>query len=77
MSYFSHHPEAYDEIVRRGVANYMGGHMRDDDFIDQLAEALCELQLAGESHHVFDELMKLAQKDIEAAEQSFWGSFAR
>jgi hypothetical protein len=73
MGYFTHNPEAYDEIVRRGVANYMGAHMRDDDFIDQLTEALGELQLAAESHHVFDELMKLAQKDIENAERGFWG----
>lgn len=76
MSYFSHNPEAWDEIERRGVAEYLAGHMSDDDLMDGLTEALIECQMAGESHAVWRELTKLARKQISGCEEVFWGSFA-
>lgn len=75
MSYFSHNPEAYDEIERRGVANYLAFHMGDEALLDDLTEALCELQMASESQTAWKELTRLAQKQIQNAEVSFWDSF--
>lgn len=76
MSFFSHNPEKWDEIERRGVALYLAAHMQDDGLIEDLAEALCELQLASESQAAWKELTRLAHKEIDNEQQDFWGSFA-
>ena len=74
MSYFSENPEKWDEIERRGVAEYIAGHMSDESLLDGLTEALMELQLAGESHNIWKELTGLSEKYIQNAEEVFWGS---
>ncbi len=76
MSFFSHNPEAWDEIERKGVAEYLAGHMQDDDLLEDLAEALTELQLAAESHEVWKQLTKLAGKEIGSGERQFFEDMA-
>ena len=77
MSHFAHHPEAWDEIERYGVAEYLAGHMSDIELLDGLADALTECQQAKESARVWGELVILAHKEISIAEAVYWGSFAR
>lgn len=54
MSYFSHHPEAYDEIEVKGVVDKLLSYFDDDDTDDELRERLmaimAEIQAPSQKH---------------------------
>jgi len=81
MSWASHNPELYDEMIRRGIASYLSHSLHrngfetdaDDDVLVALAEMFQE-----DSHFskVYDALMTLANAQICQAEQNHFARLA-
>jgi len=83
MSYFSHHPEAYDQIEVKGVVSSLLSYFRDDsddeDLRARLSEIMGEIQCPSTKYPkdrvVWDALVEWASDSIKSAEQSYWDSF--
>jgi hypothetical protein len=82
MSYWSHNPEKYDDIIRKGILHWM------DRLIDEAGfegprewsdgyEALIEtLQMDPHTRDVYDAMCNRASKDIINAEQDYFSGLA-
>jgi len=85
MSYFSHHPEAWDEIEVNGIANkllsYFEGDEKDDDLRERLKNILAEIQCPNQKYPkdmvLWDALRDWAHDQIGSSEQDYWDSFVR
>ena len=83
MSYFSYHPEAYDEIEVKGVVTSLLSYFRDDsgdeDLRARLTAIMAEIQCPSAKYPkdriVWDALTAWATDSIQGAEQSYWDSF--
>lgn len=80
MSWAAHNPEAYDEIVRKGILEYIDKQMSDSGFSVpgewlEGYEALIEvLQYDPKLRSIYDAFMHLGNKHIMDAEQSYFSS---
>ena len=75
MSYFSHHPEAYDEIIQKGVAHWLVWYSGlDEDSCDVFAAFISNLQCDydKEARATLNWLMDKAQTQINDAERAYW-----
>lgn len=76
MSWAAHNPEAYDEIIRKGIDNYLCRTITEQGFefldlqpIMALVEAIQEIPAL---RRVYNELLDLASRDIISAEQDYF-----
>lgn len=85
MSYFSHHPEAWDEIERKGIVkklvSYAGFDIPETEenassFFENL---LSNMQLDHDPpiRQIYEMLRVWATEEIEGAEQEYWESLYR
>ena len=79
MSYFSHNPEAWDEIERKGVARKLASvctlTVFSQEEVEQILDCLfVELQCPGkaEDAKVWNALTEWANEEIKDQERSFW-----
>ena len=80
MSWAAHNPEAYDEILKAGIAEKIskelaenGFDFEDDcDFLLAIVESLSQ----AKDTKVYDELVKWSQHEIADAEADYWASIA-
>ena len=89
MNYFSHHPEAHDEIVVKGIARKMVGYAgldwtptkeypRGEEDSQRVFEAfISNLQCDSSPvmRRVCETLIEWAHGEINDEEQAYWESF--
>jgi len=89
MSYFSHHPEAYDEILAKGIARKMTSYVgldcpptkespRGEEDSRTVFEAfILNLQLDSSPvmRRLYGTLIEWAQAEINDEEQAYWERF--
>ena len=79
MSWAAHNPELYDDLIRKGILHWVDNLMDKAGFEvpgewREGYEALVEvLQIEPSVHHIYEELLHLASKDIVHAEQDYFG----
>ena len=76
MSYFSHHPEAYDEILAKGIARKIANYAGEDDrsqFEAFISNLQCDLNPA--MRRVYDTLIEWAHGEIVDEERAYWERF--
>jgi len=84
MSYFSHNPEAYDEIMVKAVTNKLllnAGRDATEDEREFLECIISNLNAANVKHNrsvkwadVFEDLVAWAHEELADQEQAFWDS---
>lgn len=76
MSYWSHHPELYDEICCEGIARFLlnDHHGEQMDAICSLTNTLQEWLSTPVFRPVVDTLRSLAHKEISEIEQEYWAT---
>jgi uncharacterized Fe-S cluster-containing MiaB family protein len=83
MSYFSHHPEAYDEICAKGIARKMTSYagldcqatgVDEEEIRSQFEAFISNLQCDTDPKmlQVYDALITWAQEEVNDQEQAFW-----
>jgi hypothetical protein len=75
MSWASHNPELYEEIVKQGIVNYLmrKAYSQDTYTEEDCLEFLDDLEdnpLHGIKRHIYDMLMSFANADIIDAEHN-------
>ena len=88
MSYFSHNPEAWDEIEHRGVARKLASIWVDvwnlktaveqEEVEEKLAGVFSELTCGPRTsaeRKLWDALTDWAREDIQDQEQAYWERF--
>ena len=85
MSYFSHNPEAYDEICVQAIAQRLYAETGIDDedkreVIVEVARALYEARIpkardTAMPSTVTEALLEWAKENLKDAEQAYWDSF--
>lgn len=84
MSYFSHNPEAYDEILAKGIARKMVSYAgldcpeNDEEDLRKTFEAfISNLQSDHEPkmRQVYDILIEWSHEEIQDQEQAYWERF--
>jgi len=88
MGYFSHNPEAYDDIMVNGVARALssyspeaqkeqGGAVRQEEIEEVLKGILMEMlyDYKPEARKIWSALTDWAFDSIQSAEQAYWESF--
>ena len=83
MSYFSHHPEAWDEIECKGIANKMVSYsgMDGPNEIDAAHDAFeafisnLECDKSSVMRRVYDTLCEWAHGEITDEERAYWERF--
>lgn len=78
MSWAAHNPEAYDEITRKGINNYLCRIIAEQGFefenvepIMALVEAIQEIPAF---RGIYNHLLSLASRDIILEEQDYFSS---
>ncbi len=80
MSYFSHHPEEYDEIEVKGVVDKLLSYFPDDDTDEDLRERLtgimAEVQAPSQKHPkdmvLWTQLTDWASDQIQSQTQNYF-----
>jgi hypothetical protein len=82
MSFASHNPEKYDEIIRQGLLNYLdkrlfkNGFDVPGDWLEGLKALIETMEVDPQLKGLYNELHRLATVDIMKAEQDYFGGLA-
>ena len=72
-------PELYDEIIRKGIVTYLdklvdkAGFQVEGTWLEGYQALVEVLQVSSPAQGLYDELMRLANKEICHAEADYWG----
>ena len=79
MSWGADNPELYNEIIRKGIVRYLdklvdkAGFQVDGTWLEGYQVLVEVLQASSPAYSLYNELLRLANKDICNAEADYWG----
>ena len=79
MSWGADNPELYDEIIRKGIVRYLdklvdkAGFQVDGTWLEGYQVLVEVLQAGSSGYSLYEELLRLANKEICNAEGDYWG----
>lgn len=79
MSWASHNPSMYDEIIRKGILHYIDSRLNHNgfevpgDWLEGCRAFVETCQTDPQLRSVYDHLERLATADIVKAEQDYFG----
>ncbi len=85
MSYFSHHPEAYEDIMVKGVTNKLLLNAAEDateeqrEFLEAIVSNLCAANVKHSRNvewaNVWEDLVAWAHDEVMSQERRYWDRF--